>query len=230
MPLLHQHDSSSGLVTIVDWGVITGLVLLVPTGNRQSTFQDNEQCSAGVGMKVLVRYQLSFFVLSEQCRCHLQQPLLTLSLWRAINSLARSLGDWGFLWGSSGQTTPSDVTHAYHWRFHLVKRDVERGLFLPVIWWLHFDLFHICVYCREHNCGAFSVTLSFCRLSPCLFPFPSCLIFLFHSLWPKLPIHNNLFYFSFLGRSLPSPGPLVYTLCTIWIIACLLNLTANFYI
>lgn len=73
-------------ITVMTPEFVAGLAF--PFLLRQCTehFQYCEHWSGGM-KKVLGRHQIGFYVISELCRCCLQQEVLTIRLWRATNIL-----------------------------------------------------------------------------------------------------------------------------------------------
>lgn len=174
-------------------------------------------------MKALGRQQIDFSFFNELCMCLFQQQSFPISFWRATNSLFNIqgclVGPLDCLW----QSPWLDVTHAWHLKLHLVTIDEEmsNGTSVSCYLIISFRLPSICAHFGKLVlCKLFmnlQIALRFGCLSPYSLPHPPLPSFflldhsvsIFSSLF--LYIHNYLFYFHFLGRSIHSPSHLLYT-------------------
>ena len=165
--------------------------------------------------------QLDFFSCID---ISLQQQYLTISLQKTINSLDKILVS---LWVAMEPFWPKlqlSVTHSQNWRLHLVIRDIKlRSVFL-ILWQFHLNSPHICIYFRKNLLYQVSIrllkwplVLAFSLSSPSpiapFHPFP-CIILLLQS-HSVLVILNNLFYFCFLGRTIPQ-APVPYPILNVF--------------
>lgn len=108
---------------------VKGWCLVLSSVSMRSTFQYHDHWS--VGVKALGRSQLDISDFCGLHRCCLSQQVLTPSLWGTTKSLSNSLGCLAFHGGPLGPIAQIDVTHPWHWRFHLVVREIYLGLYLP---------------------------------------------------------------------------------------------------
>ena len=98
-------------------------------------------------------------------------------------------------------------TQSWYWKLHLVIRNGQVGLCLPIMWWFHLDCLHIWTHFRMFLLYYISMMPVQCPLilavSPCL-PSSTPSSFLLRT-WsscssPYIIYHKNLFYFLFLKK------------------------------
>lgn len=130
-------------------------------------------------------------------------------MWGAVYSLGNSLGHFGVPMGPHWLRAQLDITHFWYWKFHLVAREVQLGLYIPIPWQFCLYCLHIYIYdstilffyTTPQNTPLFQSSLP---VLPPSTPSPLPLLTRPSCSSPR-PIYNHLFYFPFLGRSLYSP-------------------------
>lgn len=126
LPLLHKHISQVGDDSIfwvleLSWWLLSPLAVhRVPCSTRKTV---NE-------VKPLFKGKSNAFVCNGIYMSCLQQYGLTISLYRATNSICDSLLCFKVSTGPFGQQLNS-VIHSWHWRFHLDAKYVFLRYCLP---------------------------------------------------------------------------------------------------